>query len=60
MPKTFADYMVELMGTRGVDKGNGEPFSNHKKGVRNITLYTGQQPATAEEWVRQNKAIFDG
>ncbi|XP_014558626.1 hypothetical protein COCVIDRAFT_14295 [Bipolaris victoriae FI3] len=59
MPKIFADYMVEVMGTKGIDKGNGEVFPNYEEGVKNITLYTGQQPTSLEEWVRQNKVLFD-
>lgn len=59
MPKVFADYMVKVMGTKGVDKGNGERFPNYEEGVSNVTLYTGQKPTSLEEWVTQNKAVFD-
>lgn len=59
MPPVFADYMVKTMGTKGTDKGNGERFLNYEEGVSNVTLYTGQKPTSLEEWVTQNKAIFN-
>lgn len=59
MPPVFADYMVKVMGTKGVDKGNGELFPNYEEGVSNVMLYTGQKATSLEEWVQQNKAIFN-
>ncbi|USP76457.1 uncharacterized protein yc1106_03731 [Curvularia clavata] len=59
MPQVFADYIVKVMGTKGVDKGSGECFPNYQEGVSNMKLYTGQKSTSLEEWVTQNKTIFD-
>lgn len=59
MPPLFADYMVKTQSTKGPDKGNGERFPNYKEGVDNVLLYTGQPPVSLEQWVKENKTVFD-
>jgi len=59
MPPLFADYMVKTQISKGPDKGNGERFPNYKEGVDNVLLYTGQPPVSLEQWVKENKSVFD-
>lgn len=59
MPPSFADYMTKTLSTKGPDKGDGERFPNYNEGVKNVSLYTGQPPTSLEDWVKENKAIFD-
>jgi NAD(P)-dependent dehydrogenase (short-subunit alcohol dehydrogenase family) len=58
MPQLYANYMVEVLGTKGRDKGDGEIFPHYEEGVSNVKLYTGKQGISLEEWVKENKAIF--
>ncbi|KAH5031140.1 hypothetical protein HBI74_086920 [Parastagonospora nodorum] len=58
MPEHFAKYMVDVLGTKGRDKGDGEIFPHYEEGVRNVELYTGRPATSLEDWVRENKAIF--
>lgn len=59
MPPTYAKYMVETLSSRGPDKGNGERFPNYEEGVSNVRLYTGKLATSLEDWVTENKAIFE-
>lgn len=58
MPPAFAKYMVELLSTKGPDKGDGQRFPNYEEGVSNVKLYTGKPATSLEDWVKENKAIF--
>lgn len=58
MPAAYAQYMVDVLGTTGRDKGNGVRFPNYEEGVKNVGLYTGKPSTSLEDWVRENKAIF--
>ncbi|KAF3003107.1 hypothetical protein E8E13_008190 [Curvularia kusanoi] len=59
MPPSFADYMTKTLSSKGPDKGNGERFPNYEEGVKNVSLYTGRPPTSLEDWVKENKALFD-
>jgi uncharacterized protein YbjT (DUF2867 family) len=59
MPEFVAKYMVEALRTKGPDKGNGEIFPKYEEGVQNVELYTGKKAMGLEEWVKENKAVFD-
>jgi len=58
MPEQAARYMVDVLGTRGRDKGDGEIFPHYEEGVRNVELYTGRPAMGLEEWVEENRAVF--
>lgn len=58
MPEPAARYMVDVLGTIGRDKGDGEIFPNYRQGVDNVELYTGRPVTGLEDWVKENKAIF--
>jgi hypothetical protein len=58
MPEPYAKYMVEVLGTKGRDKGDGEIFPHYEEGVNNVKLYTGKPATTLEDWAKENKAIF--
>ena len=58
MPEHIATYLVDVLGTPGPDKGNGERFPNYDEGVQNVQLYTGTKSTTFKEWVEENRAKF--
>lgn len=59
MPLSFAKFSVKTLGTKGPDKGNGERFPKFQEGVENVKLYTGKSPVEFDEWVEENKALFE-
>ncbi|CAI6095117.1 unnamed protein product [Clonostachys chloroleuca] len=58
MGDNVAKYMVEIGGTKGPDKGNGERFPRYQEGAGNVQLYTGKPSTSLEDWVKENTEIF--
>ncbi|KAK6069960.1 hypothetical protein SCUP234_10375 [Seiridium cupressi] len=59
MPAQYADFMVKTLSTKGPDKGHGERFPRYKEGASNVELYTSKPATTLEDWVKENKALFE-
>ncbi|VUC26643.1 unnamed protein product [Clonostachys rosea] len=58
MGESIAKYMIEVRSTKGPDKGNGERFPRYQEGASNVQLYTGKPSTSLEDWVKQNKELF--
>lgn len=58
LPESFAKYMIEVLSTKGPDKGFGEQFPKYDEGVDNVKLYTGKPSTSLEDWARDNRAEF--
>ena len=58
MPEPYAKHLIDVLGTKGPDKGHGERFPKYEEGVNNVKLYTGRPSTSFEDWVRENKAEF--
>ncbi|KAF2724204.1 NAD(P)-binding protein [Polychaeton citri CBS 116435] len=58
LPEPYAKYMIQVLSTKGPDKGFGERFPSYDEGVNNVKLYTGRPSTSLEEWVRENEAEF--
>ncbi|KAI1867703.1 uncharacterized protein JN550_006844 [Neoarthrinium moseri] len=59
MTPQYAEFMVRTLSTKGPDKGHGERFPRYEEGVSNVKLYTGKPATTLDDWVKENKVIFE-
>lgn len=58
LPEPYAKYMMQVLSTKGPDKGFGERFPKYDEGVSNVELYTGRPSTSLDDWVREHKAKF--
>jgi hypothetical protein len=57
LPESMATYMVEVLSSKGPDKGDGR-FPRYEEGASNVQLYTSRPATSLDDWVSENQALF--
>ncbi|KAH9869854.1 hypothetical protein J1614_006774 [Plenodomus biglobosus] len=55
---SFANYMVETLITKSLDKGYGEGVLSYEEAVANVNLYTDKARVALEYIAKETKATY--